>query len=135
MGSQHHPQSPAQGLVINLKSPPLPVSWARMIPPAIVVNGWPVPTPGHGRNLVPAAPGRYRVHVHLRYIVPSQMGPADHDAVVAPGHWTEIEYKPPLWAFSRGSLGPPPQRYNGMIPILALLAVSLVVALLMLVVI
>lgn len=35
----------------------------------------------------------------------------------------------------KGSLGPPPQRYRGLIPILAVLAVSVVVSLLMLLII
>ncbi len=71
----------------------------------------------------------------LRYLAPARMGPADHDADVAPGQWTEVEYKPPLWTLGKGSLGPPPQRYRGLIPILMVLAVSVVVSLLMLVII
>lgn len=116
------PVPPGEGLLITLKTPPLPVSWARLAPPVITVNGWPVPTPNKGRNIVPAAPGRY--------LVPSQMGPAEHDAEVVAGQWTDLEYKPPLWTLGRGSLGPPPQRYNGLVPIALVLAVSMIVGVL-----
>lgn len=126
---------PGEGLIVTLKSPPLPVSWARLAPPVIIVNGRPLPEPRQGRNSIPAPPGRYRIHVHLRYLAPARMGPADHDADVAPGQWTEVEYKPPLWTLGKGSLGPPPQRYRGLIPILMVLAVSVVVSLLMLLII
>ncbi|MGK2865684.1 MAG: hypothetical protein ACSLFA_03410, partial [Mycobacterium sp.] len=105
----------------------------RLAPPVISVNGSLLPAPSQGRNVVPAPPGRYRIHVHLRYLVPNRMGPADHDAVVVPGQWTEIEYKPPLWTLGKGSLGTPPQSYNGMIPILLVVGVSVLVTLLMLV--
>jgi hypothetical protein len=33
---------------------------------------------------------------------------------VAPGQTVELEYRTPMWAFSAGSLGTPPQKYNGM---------------------
>jgi hypothetical protein len=35
-----------------------------------------------------------------------------------------LEYKAPLFTFSRGSLGPPPQRYNGLVPTIAIFGVS-----------
>jgi hypothetical protein len=39
----------------------------------------------------------------------------------------ELEYRTPLWTFSRGSLGPPPQRYRGMVPIAVIFAVLFLV--------
>ena len=123
-------EPPGQGLVVNLKTPPLLYSWARVMPPVITVDGRPLPTPQRGRNVIPVVPGQHRVHVHIRYGYPSRMGPADHDVTVPAGHWVELEYKAPLWTLGRGSLGPPPQSYNGLVPILALLAVSLIFAVL-----
>lgn len=129
---RRYPPPPGEGLIITLRTPPLPVSWARLAPADISINGWPVPAPTKGRNVVPAPPGHYRIHVHLRYLAPRRMGPADHDADVTTGQWTEVEYKPPLWTLGKGSLGPPPQRYNGMVPILLLLAASVIVGVSML---
>jgi hypothetical protein len=44
--------------------------------------------------------------------------------VVNPGQWVELEYKAPLFTFSRGSLGPPPQSYNGIGVMIAITVVS-----------
>ncbi len=66
-----------------------------------------------GRNVIPVSPGQYQVHLHVPYFLPPKVGPADFTTVVAPGQTTELEYRCPLWTFSRGSLGPPPQKYNG----------------------
>lgn len=134
MSTPHPYQQPREGLVIDVTSPPVLLSWAGLITPVISVNGWPVPTSTQGRNTVPAPPGPYRVHVHLPYMLPKQMGPADYDAVVQPGQWVHLEYKPPLWSFSRGSLGAPPQSYNGLVPMVAVIGGSLLVLLLMMIV-
>lgn len=127
------PQPAAEGLVVTIQSPPLLLSWAGALKPVITVNGHPLPTASQGRNVVPAPPGPYRVHVHLSYVMPPKMGPADHDCTVAPGQWVDLEYKPPLWSFSKGSLGPPPQKYNGIVPMVALIGGCLLVLLLLLV--
>ena len=127
---QQPPQAP-EGLVIDVKSPPILLSWAGMITPVITVNNWPLPTSTQGRNALPVPPGQYRVHVHLPYFLPKQMGPADYDVAVHPGQWVHVEYKPPLWSFSKGSLGPPPQSMNGLIPMLAVIAIPFVFFLLM----
>lgn len=103
------------------------------MPVIIMIDDWPLAAAQHGRNIVTVPPGRHRVHVHIRYGYPRRMGPADHEVVVAPGQWTELEYKAPLWTLGSGSLGPPPQRYNGLIPIVALLVIALATAVLMLV--
>jgi hypothetical protein len=76
------------------------------------------------------APGQYHVHVHTPYLFPSRVGPADYTAVVNPGQFIELEYKAPLFTFSRGSLGPPPQRYNGIGVQIAMIAVLVAIILL-----
>jgi hypothetical protein len=86
-----------------------------------------------GRNVVPAPPGPYGIHIHLPYVMPRKMGQADYDAVVAPGQWVDLEYKPPLWSFSKGSLGPPPQSYRGVWPTVVLVGGCLVFIALMII--
>ncbi len=39
----------------------------------------------------------------------------------------ELEYKAPVWTFSPGSLGPPPQTYNGQTAMIVVTIVALVV--------
>jgi hypothetical protein len=73
-----------------------------------------MPAWGWGRAVYPAPPGQYHLHVYLPYWLPSRAGPADYTVAVAPGQLVELEYKAPLFTFSRGSLGPPPQRYTGL---------------------
>ena len=99
--------------------------------PVITVNGYPIPTATQGRNVVPTHPGPCQVHVHLKYFLPPQLGPADYQHVVGPGQWIELEYKPPMWSFSKGSLGPPPQSYNGLVPMAAVIGGSVLLVLLM----
>lgn len=133
---QPPPQQPqaGEGLVIDVTSPPVLLSWAGMITPVITVNDWPLPTSTQGRNALPLPPGPYRVHVHLPYVMPKRMGPADCQVTVQPGQWVHLEYKPPLWSFSRGSLGPPPQSYNGLVPMVAVIGGCMLFVLLMLVI-
>jgi hypothetical protein len=52
--------------------------------------------------------------VYLPYWLPSRAGRANYTVAVAPGQLVELEYKAALFTFSRGSLGPPPQRYTGL---------------------
>lgn len=107
----YYPQ-PREGIVVDTQY--MPLSWMfALVKPKIIVNGMQMPTAGWGRTAVPAPPGQYHVHVHVPYFLPSRVGPADYVAVVQPGQWVELEYKAPIWTFSPGSLGPPPQRYNG----------------------
>jgi len=84
----------------------------RMVTPVISVNGCPVPA-RWGRNEVPVPPGRSRVHVHLPSAFPSQVGAADAAVWLRPGETVELEYRAPMWAFSRGALGPAPQKWPG----------------------
>ena len=66
-----------------------------------------------GPHGIAGGAGRYHVHVYTPYWLPTRVGPADYAVVVNPGQLVELEYKAPLFTFSRGSLGPPPQSYNG----------------------
>jgi hypothetical protein len=79
--------------------------------------------------VVPVWPGRYLVHVHSPYLMPTRVGPADFTVDVPPARVVELEYKAPVWAFSRGALGPGPQRYNGLAAMLGLTAALLLIML------
>lgn len=85
-----------------------------LIKPFITVDGQQYPQTGWGRTVIPVAPGQHHVHVHTPYFLPSKVGPADLPVVVSPGQTLELEYRAPAWAFSPGSLGNPPQQYNGL---------------------
>jgi hypothetical protein len=82
------------------------------VKPSVQINGHRVAA-GWGPTYVPLQPGRYHVHMYTPYFLPPRIGPADYVVDVAPGHIVDLEYRTPLWSFSRGSLGPPPQGYNG----------------------
>ena len=104
-----------------------PLTWLyALVKPKIFLNGYEMPAWGWGRAVYPAPPGRYHVHVYLPYWLPSRVGPADFTAVVNPGQFVELEYKAPLMTFSRGSLGPPPQRYNGVAATIAIVVAVLI---------
>jgi hypothetical protein len=85
-----------------------------------------MPVWGWGRAVHPAPPGQYHVHVYLPYSLSSRAGPADHTVAVAPGQLVELEYKAPLFTFSRGSLGPPPQHYTGVAATIAVVFALLI---------
>jgi hypothetical protein len=46
---------------------------------------------------------------------------------VAQGHLVELEYGAPVWTFGPGSLGSPPQTYNGQTAMIAVTVVALAV--------
>jgi hypothetical protein len=129
-GQQPYYPPPREGIAITTGYAPLAWVYA-LIKPKIFLNGHEVPSWGWGRSVVPTRAGQYHVHVHVPYLLPSRMGPADFTAAVAPGQLVELEYKAPLFTFSRGSLGPPPQRYNGLGAVLAIMSAALVVMLTM----
>jgi hypothetical protein len=120
---------PCEGIAITTQYSVLAWLYAA-ITPKIFLNGYDVPIRGWGRTALPAAPGQYHVHVYIPYWIPSRAGTADYTVVVNPGQWVELGYKAPLFTFSRGSLGPPPQSYNG---IGAMIAISVAAALLVVV--
>jgi hypothetical protein len=93
--------------------------------PRIFVDGIEAPVAGWGRTAVPARAGRHDVHVHTKYFFPRTTGPADYTVDVPPGEYVELEYRAPIFSFSRGSLGPPPQRYNGVLPVAVFVGVCL----------
>lgn len=117
---QQQPQYPGQGpadgqpaIVVNTM-----YMWLAFMlsffKPKIFVNGQEFPAVW-GRNVIPVPPGQHHVHVHVPYLLPSKIGPADATVPVQPGQPpVELEYRAPVFAFARGSLGAPPQQYNGM---------------------
>ncbi|MGC4960922.1 hypothetical protein [Gordonia sp. DT101] len=126
------PQAAAQGIALTTEF--FPLAWVFFfIKPSISVNGYELPRSPWGRTVVPMPPGQHHVHVHVPYLLPSRLGPADTVIPVHPNQVTEAEYKAPLWAFSRGSLGMGPQSYNGVGATIAIAAISFVLFLLVLV--
>jgi len=86
-----------------------------------------MPVTGWGRVIYPAWPGQYHVQVFVPCLILPRVGPADYAVMVHAGQVVELEYKVPLWTFSRGSLGPPPQAYNGAALIIGIAGASVVV--------
>lgn len=100
------------GIVVNTKF--MPLAWIfYFVKPKIGIDDQPPMQAAWGYNTFPVVPGRHKVHVHTPYFLPSRVGPADFILDVAPGQTVELEYRTPLIVFLQGSLGPPPQKYNG----------------------
>ncbi|WP_264023253.1 hypothetical protein [Mycolicibacterium pyrenivorans] len=117
---------PAQGIAISTAY--FPLSWGFVFfKPKVLLNGYEMPVVGWGRGVYPTWPGRYHVQVFVPYLIPSRVGVADHTVLVNPGQLVELEYKMPLWTFSRGALGPPPQRYSGVAVIVGAALAALVI--------
>jgi hypothetical protein len=103
---------PGEGIAVDTQF--FPLAWLLFFfKPKIAVDGQETTVLAWGRTVLPARPGRHHVHVHVPYFLPSKLGPADATADVRPGQVAELEYKAPMWAFSPGSLGVGPQKYNG----------------------
>jgi hypothetical protein len=118
-----YPQPPQPGgIAVTTEFFPLAFLMA-LFKPKILIDGYEVPVAGWGRTVVPVHPGQHRVHVHVPYWLPSQLGPADTLVDVYPGYLVELEYKAPVWGYSAGSLGSPPQSYNGVGITVAVLAI------------
>lgn len=96
------------------------------IKPKLFVNGHEVAAVW-GRNVIPMPPGQHHLQVYVPYFLPSKVGPAELAVPVQPGQTAELEYRAPLWAFSAGSLGPPPQKYNGMGITIGIMVAAIVV--------
>lgn len=122
-GQQGYGQ-PAEGIALTTRFFPLAFMLA-LFKPKVVVDGHQAPVTGWGRTVLPARPGPHHVHVHVPYWLPPRLGNADSTVEVYPGRLVELEYKAPVMAFSRGSLGTPPQKYNGVGILIAIFAVSL----------
>jgi hypothetical protein len=128
---QHHGPQPGpygqagEGIAVNTQF--FPLAWVLFfVKPKVAVDGQEIPVSGWGRTHVPARPGQHHVHVYVPYFLPPKMGPADATADVRPGQVAELEYKAPIWAFSAGSLGVGPQKYNGVGITIAIVAIPLV---------
>lgn len=124
---QGYGQQPAEGVALTTRFHPMSFTFA-LFKPKIVVDGYEMPAAGWGRTIVPVRPGQHHVHVHIPYWLPPRLGPADTVVDVHPGRLAEVEYKAPVWGYSRGSLGSPPQSYNGVGITVAVMAVTLIVA-------
>jgi hypothetical protein len=103
---------PGEGIAVDTQFFPL-AFLLFFFKPKIAVDGQETTVAAWGRTVLPARPGHHQVHVHVPYFLPSKLGAADTTAEVRPGQVTELEYKAPLFAFSPGSLGVGPQKYNG----------------------
>ncbi len=122
-----HPPQPhgQQGIAVTTHY--FALSWMfAAVKPKIFVNGYEMPVVGWGRNVMALATGQYHVHVYVPYFFPRRVGPSDYTVVVNPGQLVELEYRVPMWTFSAGSLGPPPQRYNGASIVIGATAVAVV---------
>ncbi len=112
-GQQPSPYGqPGDGIVVNTQF--FPLAWLLFFfKPKIALDGQEIQVSAWGRTHLPARPGQHHVHVHVPYFLPPKLGPAETAVDVRPGQVAELEYKAPLWAFSAGSLGVGPQKYNG----------------------
>ena len=113
------------GIVVNTKFMPLSFFFF-FVKPKIGIDGQEPMPATWGYNTIPVVPGRHNVHVHTPYFLPSRVGPAVCIVDVAPGQTVQLEYKTPLVVWSSGSLGPPPQKYNGAWVMWLLLAIFVV---------
>lgn len=107
-----YPGGGSTGIVVNTKFMPLSFFFF-FVKPKIGIDGQEPMPATWGYNTIPVAPGRHNVHVHTPYFLPSRVGPADCIVDVPPGQAVQLEYRTPLVVWSPGSLGPPPQKYNG----------------------
>ncbi|HZQ31473.1 MAG TPA: hypothetical protein VFB19_07040 [Mycobacterium sp.] len=124
---------PGEGIAITTGF--FPLAWLfYFIKPKIYVDGHELPPMNWGRTVVPARPGQHHVHVYTPYFLPQRLGPADSAVEVTPGRVVELEYKAPMWSFSPGSLGYPPQKYNGVGITIALVVIPFAVVLLLIIV-
>ena len=119
------PQPGDGGSAIAVTTKFFPLAWFfYFIKPKIFVNGQLV-AGAWGRNVIPVPPGQHQLSIHVPYFLPSEVGPAGMAVAVASGQIVELEYRAPVWAFSPGSLGIPPQQYNGMAAMIAVFAAVL----------
>lgn len=129
MSEQQQPGYPPQGTAIALTLKYNPLAFLLgLFKPRVEINGHQVQA-GWNRTVLPVQPGQYHVHVHVPYLLPPRIGVADQGVTVHPGQTVELEYRAPMIAFLGGALGPPPQKYPGMVASIILLAVSLLILL------
>jgi|KBSSwiStaDraftv2_1062776.scaffolds.fasta_scaffold384114_1 hypothetical protein len=116
------------GIALTIKFFPL-AFMLMFFKPVVTVNGQPYQVPWSKRTVIPLPPGQYHLHVHVPYLIPTQVGKADLPINVGGGRPIELEYKAPLWAFSPGSLGSPPQKYNGVLATVLIMVIPLAILL------
>jgi hypothetical protein len=127
-GGYGGPGGEGDGIALTLKFFPL-AFMLMFFKPVVTVNGQPYQVPWNRRTVIPLPPGQYHVHVHTPYLIPTQVGKADVPVNVGGGHPIELEYRAPLWAFSPGSLGSPPQKYNGVLATVLIMVIPLAILL------
>lgn len=116
------------GIALTLKF--FPLAFILMFfKPFVTINGQQYQVPWSKRTVIQLPPGQYHVHVHTPYLIPTKVGKADLAVNVGGGQPIELEYRAPMFAFSAGSLGSPPQKYNGVVATIALIAVPLLIGL------
>jgi hypothetical protein len=113
-------QAPREGIAITTRFSPLMWLFAT-VTPKIFVNGYQMRL-GASRvsSHAGSVPGARAHPVFLS--AAGRSGGLRRDRL--PGQFIELEYKAPLFTCSRGSLGPPPQRYNGMAVIIGVMAAA-----------
>lgn len=92
--------------------------------PYLTVNGHRVKA-GWGRTVIPMPPGQHHLHVHVPYLIPPRIGPAETVVPVHAGQLVEVEYRAPVIAWLGGTIGPPPQPFRGLTAGVALMTVPL----------
>lgn len=80
--------------------------------PTIVLNGREAPAQW-GQIGIPVPAGRHHVRMFVPYKFPKEYGPAEVTVDVATSQTVHLEYRAPKFTFSRGALGPPPQKASG----------------------
>ncbi|MEU4564354.1 hypothetical protein AB0F72_38730 [Actinoplanes sp. NPDC023936] len=120
---------PAAGsaLAVTLRYSPLALLLG-LFTPVLAVDGQQVRAGWKRPIVVPLAPGRHHVHVHVPYLLPRRIGKADLDVTVLPGQTTPLEYRAPTIAYLRGALGAPPQKYPGTAATIVLLIFTVLLA-------
>jgi len=111
-------------IAVTLKYHPLAFMLG-LFKPQTQLNGH-VAATAWGRQVLAVPPGQYHLHVHVPYLLPPQLGPADLAVDVYPGQTVELEYRAPMVAFMKGSLGAPPQKYPGMPVMIVLMVIMLI---------
>lgn len=120
----------AQGLSLNTVF--FPLAWIFfLIKPKIEIDGHQYPNAVWGGNNIPLPPGQHHVHVHAPYLIPTRVGPVDTTINVVPNQVVQLEYKLPVFIFSKGAIGPAPQPYNGVGAAIALFVVPFVLLLIL----
>jgi hypothetical protein len=100
------------------------------VKPVIIIDGQRMPNTQWRQNVFPLPAGQHHVLVYFPWLFPAQPGRIEQWIPVHPGQAIDVEYRAPMWVFSPGSLGPAPQKYNGVGIVVALYAVFFVLMLL-----